>query len=374
MSRFWGILLTAVAMAVPGLVAKDCLAYPQFVFKGLGDCGSCHHSASGGGLPNRWGRESLDVTWGKDAGLGFANDDLTYDPAHAGELGVDLGADVRLVPIFGSDGDGSLGPTVIPMLTEVGGAAALGRWTVYGTVTAKKGDGSGPSYVAFSREHWLEVQIAAGMDVRAGRLVLPFGVRQPDHTQYVREDFGLDKYDQSYGIQLDLQMSGWSLFGGVFAGDLTYEPSERQERTIVLTPTLDLGSGAAVGVSLLGAISTAADRVAGSVFGRAPLGDRAYVLGEVALQHRSANEGEGKVSNIGEYLRLGWFAKPEMDVFVEAGHRALLDADGLTKGRVGVGLNWQMLRWFEFAPQVFAEARSDLPTRFIGLAQLHLSY
>lgn len=33
-----------------------------------------------------------------------------------------------------------------------------------------------------------------------------------------------------------------------------------------------------------------------------------------------------------------------------------------------------MLRWFEFAPQVFAEARSSLPARFIALAQLHVIY
>ncbi|HTV25726.1 MAG TPA: hypothetical protein VMG12_43820, partial [Polyangiaceae bacterium] len=289
-------------------------------------------------------------------------------------LGIDLGADVRLVPIFGTDGDGSLGPTVIPMLTELGGAAALGRWTVYGTVTARKGEGSGPSFVAFSREHWLGFHVASGADVRAGRLVLPFGVRQPDHTQYVREDFGLDKYDQSYGVELDLRLSGWSLFGGLFAGDLTYEPSERQERAIVLTPTLDLGSGAALGVSLLGATSTADERLAGSLFGRAPLGERAYVLGEVAVQHRGAKEGDATLSNMAEYVRLGWFAKPEMDVFVEAGHRAFLGSDGLTKERVGVGMNWQMLRWFEFAPQLFAEARSDLPARFVGLAQLHLIY
>lgn len=374
MTRFPVALLVLAVLAIPTLLAESSQAYPQFVFKGLGDCGSCHHSPSGGGLPNRWGREALDVTWGKDAGVGFANDDLTYDPAHPSTLGIDLGVDVRLVPIFGTDGDGSLGPTVIPMLTELGGAAALGRWTLYGTVTAKKGEGSGPSYVAFSREHWLKFQASPGLDIRAGRLVLPFGVRQPDHTQYVREDFGLDKYDQSYGVEIDVRQAGWSLFGGVFVGDLTYEPSERQERAIVLTPTLELGSGAAVGISALGATSTADKRFAGSLFGRLPLGQRAYALAEVALQHRSANDSDAKLSNIGEYVRLGWFAKPEMDVFVEAGHRAFLDADGLTKERVGLGMNWQMLRWFELAPQVFAEARSDLPARIIGMAQLHLTY
>jgi hypothetical protein len=374
MTRLSVAPIIVAVLSISGLWANNGWAYPQFVFKGLGDCGSCHHSPSGGGLPNRWGRESLDVTLGKNAGLGFANDDLAYDPAHPAKLTVDLGVELRLVPIFGSDGAASLGPTLIPMLTEFGGAAAIGRWTVYATVTAKKGEGSGAPYLAFSREHWLEYQAAAAVDIRAGRLVVPFGVRQPDHTQYVREDFGFDKYDQSYGVELDLRLTGWSLFGGLFVGNLTYVPPERQERAIVVTPTLELGSGAAVGVSVLGAVSTADDRVAGSLFGRFPLGERAYLLAEIALQRRAATEGSAKLTNIGEYLRLGWFARPEMDVFVEAGHRAFLDRDGLTKERVGMGVNWQLLRWFEFAPQVFAEARSDLPTRFIGLAQLHLTY
>ena len=79
-------------------------------------------------------------------------------------------------------------------------------------------------------------------------------------------------------------------------------------------------------------------------------------------------------ANLAEYLRLGWFAKPALDVYVEAGHRTLVDADGLTKARVALGLNWQLFRWFEFAPQLEVESRSDLPARFIGMAQLHLMY
>ena len=63
-----------------------------------------------------------------------------------------------------------------------------------------------------------------------------------------------------------------------------------------------------------------------------------------------------------------------MDVYVEAGHRTLVDGDGLTKARAALGLNWQVLSWFEFAPQLEVETRTDLPARFIGMAQLHLVY
>jgi hypothetical protein len=371
----WSTLAVAFIACVCAqwLRAAPALAYPQFVFKGLGDCGSCHHSPYGGGLPNRWGRESLDVTFGKDSGVGFGNDDLTYDPAHPTDIKVDLGVDLRLVPIYGKDSYTSWS-TVIPMLMEVGGAAAIGHLTLYGTLTATRIEGSGLPVVAFSREHWLKYELAAGTDIRAGRLVQPFGIRQPDHTQYVREDFGFDKFDQSYGVELDLRREGWSLFGGVFAGDLTSVPSERQERSVVLTPVLELGGGAAIGLSALGGLSTARDRLAGSLFGRAPLGDHAYALAEVSAQHLSANDTDDKLSTIGEYLRLGWFARPEMDVFLELGHRAFLDADGLTKERLGLGMNWQVLRWFEFAPQLLAEQRSNLGTRLIALAQLHVVY
>jgi hypothetical protein len=70
----------------------------QFVFKGYGDCGSCHHSPTGGGLPNRWGRESLDVAF--DTGVGWGNQGVSYDPATPVELKADFGLDLRLLPLY----------------------------------------------------------------------------------------------------------------------------------------------------------------------------------------------------------------------------------------------------------------------------------
>jgi hypothetical protein len=259
------------------------------------------------------------------------------------------------------------------MATEIGGAAALGRFTLYGGITARKLYGEGAPYVVASREHWLGYEVSSGVDVRAGRMVLPFGIRQPDHTQYVREDFGLDKYDQSYGVELDVRRDDWSLFANVFAGDLTLA-AERQERGIVLTPALELGAGAGVGLSLLASTSDAYLRGAGSLFGRLPLSASAYLLAEVALQHLNAEEGESKLTTIAEYARVGWFARSDMDVYLELGHRTLLDGEGLTKTRLGLGLNWQLWSWFELAPQVLAESRSDLPARVLAMAQLHFVY
>jgi hypothetical protein len=368
-------LFAAVGVvALLGLLVRPARAYPQYVLKGFGDCASCHHSPSGGGFPNSWGRETLDPTFGKDWGLGPLNDDFAEDPEHSSDVHLDLGADIRLMPIFGTDGDGSLGPTLIPMLAEVGGALSLGRFTAYAGVTGKKIPDDPSYYVLASREHWIGYKAGDGVDVRAGRMVLPFGVRQPDHTQYVREDFGLNKWQQSYGVEADIRRQDWSLFANFFAGDLTQVDVVRQERGVVLTPVLQFGGGAALGLSILGSISEARNRVAGSLFGRSSLGGNTYALAEVACQYFDANVQQEKLSTIAEYLRLGWFARPSLDVYLEAGHRALLNTDGLIKGRVGLGLNWQVTNWFEFAPQVLAEARSDLPNRILAMAQLHLVY
>jgi hypothetical protein len=353
------------------LAARSAQAYPQFVFKGDGDCNSCHHSPTGGGLPNRWGLDSLSPSFG--GSLDWANQDLSYDVAAPSVLKVDLGADLRLMPLLSADSD-AVAPAVIPMLTELGGAVALGRWLAYGTVTGRKLYGDGPSFAAFSREHWLKFQPSDGLDLRVGRMVLPFGTRIPDHTQYTREDFEQEKYDQSYGAEVDLHAQGWSLFANVFAGDLAYRPKERQERGLVLTPSVELGSSANIGLSLLAATSTARTRFAGSLFGRTALGSSLYLLAEVAAQRFSAQEGNDGLSTLAEYLRVGWFAKESLDVFVEAGHRTFADGDGLTKARVALGLNWQVFRWFEFAPQVEVETRTELPARFISMAQLHVVY
>ena len=368
----WGRWLPLLFSAVWALlVARPAQAYPQFVFKGYGDCNSCHHSPTGGGLPNRWGLDSLSPSFGATPDWG--NQDLSYDSAAPGAVKVDLGADLRLMPLLSADSD-AVAPAFIPMLTELGGAVALGHWMAYGTVTGRKLYGDGPSFAAFSREHWLKFQPSEGLDLRVGRMVLPFGTRIPDHTQYTREDFEQDKYDQSYGAELDVHANGWSLFANAFAGDLTYRPKERQERGLVLTPSVDLGSTANIGISLLGATSTARSRLAASLFGRTALGSSLYLLAEVAAQHFAAKEGSDELSTLADYLRVGWFAKPSLDVYVEAGHRTFVDGNGLSKARAALGLNWQVFRWFEFAPQFEVETRTDLPARFIGMGQLHLVY
>ncbi|MEO8181681.1 MAG: hypothetical protein ABI895_22835 [Deltaproteobacteria bacterium] len=348
--------------------ARSAAAYPQYVFKGLGDCNACHHSPTGGGLLNHWGRASLDPTWGGSLEGVWGHSDLSSPPS---ALAVDLGADVRLLALAGSDSDGTIGPIVVPMLTELGGAAAWQHWTAYGAVTAR---GIGTTYLVASREHWLEYSFDGSLQLRAGRMVLPFGIRQPDHTQYVRTDFAFDKWDQSYGLELDWRGADWSLFANGFVGDLSGRPSDRQERGGVATLLRNLGGDSSVGLSLLGATSTAVSRVAASAQARLSFGAGTYALAELSAQRRDAKSGDDGLTNLASYLRLGWFARRDLDVYAEGGQRAFVHDGEFAKLRAGLGVNWQVFGFLEFAPQVLVESRADLPTRILALGQLHLIY
>ena len=363
-----GLLASLWIAFVSLALSRSAAAYPQYVFKGYGDCNACHHSPTGGGLLTHWGRASLDPTWGGSLEDIWGHTDLSSPPP---SLAVDLGADVRLLGLVGNDSDGTIGPVFVPMLTELGGAAAWQRWTLYGAATARS---VGTTYLLASREHWLEYSFDGSLQLRAGRMVLPFGIRQPDHTQYVRSDFAFDKWDQSYGLELDWRGQDWTLFANGFVGDLTGRPSERQERGAVATLLRKVGAESSVGLSLLGSVSSAVRRVAASAQARLSFGAGTYALAEFAAQRRDAAAGDDGLTTIGSYLRLGWFARRDLDVYAEGGQRAFVDAGEFAKLRAGIGVNWQIFGFLEFAPQLLVETRADLPTRLLALGQLHLIY
>jgi hypothetical protein len=232
----------------------------------------------------------------------------------------------------------------------------------------------GTTVLVASREHWLGYWFEDGLDLRIGRMVLPFGIRQPDHTQYVREDFGFDNWDQDYSLELDWRTHGWGIFASAFVGDLTGQPGPRQDRGFAATVSHDVGELSSVGLSLLGSTSTARRHYAASAHARLGIGEAGYVLAELAAQRLDAAKDHQGLTTFASYLRLGWFARRDLDVYLEGGQRAFLHDSEFAKERLGAGVNWQVFGWFEFAPQVLIEARDSLPTRVLAMGQLHLVY
>ena len=394
------------------LLSTTALAYPQFVAHTYTTCASCHYSPTGGGMPNAYGVATLQTQFGAadDYEPWFAKGAASgYNDSGAAELQFDSGADIRMLGLVGTDSeDTTTGPLFFPMLMELIGVAAYGDSLAYASVTARKGaPGSPLPMYVFSREHWLKYPLNDESSVRAGRIVLPFGIRQPDHTQYVREDFGFDKWDQSYALEFDRITENYAYSVAAFAGDLTDQPSMRQDRGLALTMQYLVPAQAAVGLSLLGSISDATQRRAASVFTRWTPWEKAYVLAELAVQTSTARQGNSAgeaisgifsgpdagartLSTSAGYLRAGYFVMPPLDVFLETGVRSYFDRDQYANQRAAVAANWQIYRFMEAIPVLMWERRQVGPdpsqpvalrdatlqplTQWMLMSQLHVTY
>jgi hypothetical protein len=367
------LLAMVIAASVVVGLPRAAEAYPQYVGRGELDCSGCHYSPIGGGLVTAWGRESREASFGESTDDWPGHNDVTGFSDDLPVPEFDIGADARLLSLaVTEDGSGGFG-VVVPMLAEVGAVAAYGRGLLYATVAARKGPPSGAGIEPFSREHWLSFAFGSGVSVRAGRLVLPFGLRLPDHTQYTREDFGFGPWGQSYAAEVDATSGSYSLSLAAFLGDLLGQPKDRQERGGAVRAAVTLADRVEVGVSALAATSPAKDRVAGGAFTRAQLWGDSYVMAEFDAQRFWARRSDVQLDNVALYLRAGWFALPELDVYVEAGRRTLSSGDWLTKSRYALGADWQTTHWLELGPELMVENVGGV-SQYIAMGQLHLVY
>ncbi len=364
--------------------AATAHAYPQYIAKSYTNCGTCHYSPTGGGLLNAYGHATLEATIpdvlevGAIASLreALAKNAVTgFTDEGAAALHWDVGLDTRLLTVSAPTEIGGEDELfVVPMLAEVGGVLAYDKVLAYGTVTPRRAGADAGDRTVFSREHWGQVSLAEDMSLRAGRLVLPFGLRIPDHTQYTREDLGFGKWDQSYAIELDTFTENWMWASALFAGDLGNTPRRLQERGAVVSLARNVPGTASFGASLLAGGAKLHDRVAASLFARLRLLERTYVMGEAAGAHRRPDAGGPGQTVYAGFVRAGWFALESLDLFVEVGGRAIPEAFELTKLRYMGGANWQLLPWVELAPSLLMEEdpETGLKSTFVG--QLHVIY
>jgi hypothetical protein len=314
------------------------------------------------------------VTWGGTDSASLHADARGYDAAGDAALQLDFGADARLLGLLPLNANVASPVLIVPMLLELAAVAADGPFTAYASITPRPGTPGAP-YLLFSREHWLLLHLNAEDTLRIGRLVLPFGIRLPDHSQYVREDVGFDKWQQSYALELDLARADHTLSAAAFAGDFTSVPRERQERGGVLRASFALDEDRGwVGFALLGAHSEARDRVAGSLFSALRAFERSYVLTELPAQRIASGRNASLLDEGAAFVRLGWFLNDAVDVYGEGGCRAIIDQHQLTKWRAGVGSNWQVTSWLEFLPPLQVEHLTGRGSELLLLGQLHLMH
>jgi hypothetical protein len=162
-----------------------------------------------------------------------------------------------------------------PMMADVYGQAQFGQFRVEGSLGAiRVGVGSpygravqitggqGDQWNLISRTHWIGYDLADGqVTLRAGHLNLPFGIRIPEHTMWVRQFTRTDRESaQQDGVALSF--NGEKLRGEVMGivGNYQIRPDKYRERGYSLYAEYMTGSRTAIGVSSL-VTSAKEDRV-----------------------------------------------------------------------------------------------------------------
>src|SRR6185295_9409854 len=93
-------------------------------------------------------------------------------------------------------------PTIFPMQADMYGAGFFGNFVLALSVGVARasnryehsskaklfGNIEDRDFIGVSRNHWLGYKFNKELMVRIGRINLPFGIRTPDHTMWVRSE------------------------------------------------------------------------------------------------------------------------------------------------------------------------------------------
>lgn len=375
-------LIAALAITIGS--AKTAHAYPEMIGKGYTNCGSCHYNPTGGGFINSYGMAAQQSAWPdewksdtvthlRDGPLAKA--DVTgYDENGKAQLQVGLDLDSRfMLTTVPSSVSSSVGFNFFPMLLEVGGVAAWGKFVFYGGIGAKRPEADGISWKALSREHWLQFKATDELSFRVGRMMLPFGLRIPDHTAFTRADFGFGYYGQTYAAEADYvsERVVASVAGSI--GNPFDQPSQLRERGAAASVALNVAGRASVGASGLYQASDLVERSAVAVFGRVRLVEHLYAMGEVDGQRKNVDDIRTARNNVATLLRLGWFAKESLNLYVQHDFRAT-QGSAVSEQRYTIGASWWVMPWVELAPMVQLTKYPDTGAYTGGFLQLHVYY
>lgn len=253
-------LLQLAIVATLGLLASRAEAYPWMVRHDHPGCVQCHMDPSGSGLLTSYGREEGEDVLPMHFGAAPTDEETARRATFAWGLvntpdWLLLGAGFRPGLVGVKVGGGPM--TVQPVLMQADLRAGVRQGGFRASASLGiVSDSSSPASLTgnlVSREHWLGYSFDHDTwIVRAGRINLPFGIRQIEHTFWVRQQTRTDINDtQEDGLTL-AYCSPW-LRGEVMgiAGNYQISPAARRERGYSGYVEVDPRPWAAVGVSSL---------------------------------------------------------------------------------------------------------------------------
>ena len=233
---------------------------------GFSKCGSCHTDPSGGETLTAFGRyqsEHLLTMGGADIEEDSTGSRFLFGAVKEPK-NVNLGGSYRHMVLYSASV-----PTVpaewrqFPMQVDVYGSARFGQFQLGASLGVAKGiEGNahvrgaqlnqepGEGFIVLSRNHYLGLWLASDTLLRVGRLNLPFGIRIPEHTLWVRESTRTDREsDQQHGASLTYSGGRWRMDAMLVLGNFQINPDRYRERGYAVTVEYLLNPRLAVGAS-----------------------------------------------------------------------------------------------------------------------------
>lgn len=412
----WVVARLGLALAIAcvvGLWSESAFAYAWMIRHAYTACGTCHTDPSGGELLTLYGRAQGDLLLRMQYGGSSSESDGDEGEgkgASASEREPETGflwglwdtpewlllsgayrnlnvyrpkqtsEKYTLVPVmqadlYGQVQFGAFRASASAGISRVRAGSPHGRAA---QVTTGQGD---QDLNLISRTHWVGVDIADRFTLRAGRLNLPFGLRIPEHTMWVREATMTDREsDQQHGVAI--AYVGESLRAEIMgiAGNYQLHPAEVREKGYALFVESVTSNNMAIGFSSK-VTSASIDRWTGQenvlrqahgIMGRWAPAEPVVLLFEMDMLFRTNAES-------------GYVGFLQLDYELVQGLHFMLTGEVLDEGRsiidtppISPGLGepklggWASVDWF-FAPQL--ELRLDLVSRqtepLTVLGQIH---
>ncbi len=264
-SGLWRVLSLALPFLAVLLVAEPASAYTWMIRHGYSGCPVCHADPSGGETLTAYGRAQSDLLlrmrWdGK-------NPEEAEPSSASGFLGfiepspsILLGGSVRLAALLKS-GEVKAFPMQLDAYGQLrfgsvvaGGSVGVSKTpagSAFGRTSQVTGD-QGEAYNLISRTHYLGMDIGGEYTVRVGRLNLPFGVRIPEHTMWVRQSTRTDRESGGqHGVALAFNSEAVRGEFMAILGNYQINPDEFRERGYSGFIEMMAGQRAALGLSTL---------------------------------------------------------------------------------------------------------------------------
>jgi len=183
-------------------------ALPLYASREGKTCVSCHFDPNGGGMRNDFGFLYCKNRHGMDTEQKWAN--VTVDPRLS--EWVSIGLDTRLLYIASHESGGRTlqTSTFFPMQGQLNVALTPHD---YLTVVMSRGITIDPDAFEARELYGLIHGLPHGLYAKLGRFRLPFGLRQDDHTSYVRVPYFLPYDSQKDDAGLEVGSASSSRFG-----------------------------------------------------------------------------------------------------------------------------------------------------------------